>query len=285
MNAIVTFDFEDHAVRTVTVDGEPWFVGKDVCRCLEIANHSDALARLGNDERKGVAITDPLGRNRQTAVGVNEPGIYRLVFESRKAAAERFKRWLAHEVLPQIRRTGRYAPQETPISPRMEEIELINAHVRLVAEARRVYGRAAARAMWEKGPLPQVDKPGIVLSRNSVIEPEDDGTECLAHLLRHQAGNGRTVGSLVAFAFCDGITRKAVEAMGVKIVADKKAPRIAIAERHDVLAQIFAETPWAEDWLTPLLSLDRTFVRLTGFGKRTLRAVHLPKSALAAVGY
>lgn len=106
---IAPFRFEGHSVRATVQDGEPWFVGKDVCGALEIANHNDALSRLDADERKGVAIADPLGKNKQTLVCISEPGVYRLVFTSRVPKAEAFKRWLAHDVLPSIRRTGSYS--------------------------------------------------------------------------------------------------------------------------------------------------------------------------------
>ena len=107
---IQIFNFEGTPVRDVLINGEPWFVGVDVCRCLDISNHSDALGSLPDDERDGVGITDPMGRG-QTAICINEPGLYRLIFKSRKPEAERFKTWVVREVLPQIRRTGRYAPQ------------------------------------------------------------------------------------------------------------------------------------------------------------------------------
>ncbi len=103
-----TYHFEGTPVRDVLVAGEPWFVGKDVCGVLGITNHNDALGSLPDDERKGVGIGDPLGRNEQEMICVNEPGLYRLIFKSRKAEAERFKRWVCHEVLPAIRRTGAY---------------------------------------------------------------------------------------------------------------------------------------------------------------------------------
>jgi prophage antirepressor-like protein len=104
---IQVFDFEDCAVRTVTgPDGNWWFVGADVCRALTIGNSRDALSRLDEDE-KGVGITDTLGGRQQMTI-ISEPGLYRLIFTSRVDAAERFKRWLAHDVLPALRKTGRY---------------------------------------------------------------------------------------------------------------------------------------------------------------------------------
>lgn len=266
-------------MRTMLIEGEPWFVAKDVCRCLDIGNDRKALMRLDADE-KGVTISDTLG-GAQTMNIVSEPGVFRLVFTSRSEAAERFKRWLAHDVLPQIRKTGRYSVSEA-LSPRMEEIELINAHTRNVAEARRIYGRAAARQLWEKSPLPQISKAEPHFPRGAEIDPEDDGMECLTHLLRHAAGNGGSIAGVIDLAFADDIARGRVEAMGLKVIAGA-TPRVAIAEKHEALAAIYAGSPWSEDWYLPLLSLDGALSRQTRFGLKERRAVHLPKAILARV--
>ncbi len=101
-----TYHFEGTPVRDVLVAGEPWFVGKDVCGVLGIADHNQALGSLPDDERGGYVVPTP--RGDQEMICVNEPGLYRLIFKSRKAEAERFKRWVCHEVLPAIRRTGAY---------------------------------------------------------------------------------------------------------------------------------------------------------------------------------
>jgi len=103
---VIPFKFDGHDVRVIRRDGEAWLVAKDVCNALSIRNSRDAIQRLDNDE-KGVATTDTPGGPQQTTV-INEAGCYRLVFTSRKESAERFKRWLAHEVLPEIRQTGSY---------------------------------------------------------------------------------------------------------------------------------------------------------------------------------
>lgn len=98
-------------IRALAIDGEPWFVAKDVCEALGISNNRDALARLDEDE-KGVALTDTPG-GKQRVQTVNEPGLYTLVLSSRKPEARDFKRWVTHEVLPAIRRHGAYATAET----------------------------------------------------------------------------------------------------------------------------------------------------------------------------
>lgn len=105
-NEIQKFDFRGASLRTLTDEaGEPWFVAKDVCDILEISNPSDALKRLDDDERSRFN----LGRQGETNI-VNEAGLYVLVLGSRKPEAHEFKRWVTHEVLPQIRRTGGYIP-------------------------------------------------------------------------------------------------------------------------------------------------------------------------------
>ena len=103
-NEIRKFDFRGASLRTLTDEaGEPWFVAKDVCDILEISNVTMALQKLDDDERSKFN----LGRQGETNI-VNEAGLYVLVLGSRKPEAHEFKRWVTHEVLPQIRRTGGY---------------------------------------------------------------------------------------------------------------------------------------------------------------------------------
>lgn len=105
-NEIQKFDFKGASLRTLTDEaGEPWFVAKDVCDILGHSNVSMALDRLDDDERSKFN----LGRQGETNI-VNEAGLYVLVLGSRKPEAHEFKRWVTHEVLPQIRRTGGYIP-------------------------------------------------------------------------------------------------------------------------------------------------------------------------------
>lgn len=98
-------------VRTVMVDGQPWFVAKDVCAVLGISNPSDAVRSLDDDEYQLVpaALVSSEGRPQDSFNLVNEPGLYSLILRSRKPEAKAFKRWITHEVLPAIRRTGSYA--------------------------------------------------------------------------------------------------------------------------------------------------------------------------------
>lgn len=156
MNAVVPLAFGDSMVRVVRHQDDDWFVGKDVCQALGHRNHKDALARLDADERDGVGITDPIGRMQETTV-ITEPGVWRLVLRSRVEAAQQFKRWFAHEVLPTLRKTGPYAVPGTADTPPSDGL-IRDRELRLetVAEARRLYGAARARHLWEALGLPKV---------------------------------------------------------------------------------------------------------------------------------
>lgn len=113
MNDVTIFRKDEFgAVRAVTLEGEPWFVAADVCRALGLGNSSKAVMPLDDDE-KGITNSNTLG-GEQKMVIVSEPGLYSLIVRSRKPEAKAFKRWITHEVIPSIRKTGGYiAGQET----------------------------------------------------------------------------------------------------------------------------------------------------------------------------
>ena len=113
--ALANLAFEGKPVRVVMENGEPWWVAADVCEVLGIDKHRDAVSRLDEDER-GSVLVDTLG-GRQEVASINEAGLYTLILRSRKPQAKAFKRWVTHEVLPTIRKTGIYmapAPDESP---------------------------------------------------------------------------------------------------------------------------------------------------------------------------
>ena len=106
-NKLMTFENAAFGkIRTLTIDGEPWFVAADVCRALEIGNPSMTVERLDDDE-KGISTIDTLGGKQRMTI-INEPGLYSLVLSSRKPEAKAFKRWITHEVIPAIRKYGGY---------------------------------------------------------------------------------------------------------------------------------------------------------------------------------
>ena len=113
-NEIQKFDFKGSSLRTLTDEaGEPWFVAKDVCDILGMSNPSMAVTALDKDEVAQIDPKDYLGsenRSNQAVNIVSEPGLYKLIMRSRKPEAKEFQRWVPHEVLPSIRKTGGYIP-------------------------------------------------------------------------------------------------------------------------------------------------------------------------------
>lgn len=122
MNELQIFNNEEFGqIRTVTINNEPWFVGKDVAEILGYSNTRKALTDHVDDEDKldGVTIRDSIGRE-QSPIFINESGLYSLILRSQLPAAKRFKRWVTSEVLPAIRRTGSYEMEQ--YSPEMKAI-------------------------------------------------------------------------------------------------------------------------------------------------------------------
>ena len=111
MNAVKIFEnAEFGSVRTVMIDGAPYFVGKDVAGILGYSNSRKALADHVDEDDKGVTICDTLGGNQKLTV-INESGFYSLVFSSKMPNAKKFTRWVTNEVLPSIRQKGIYATE------------------------------------------------------------------------------------------------------------------------------------------------------------------------------
>ena len=109
-NEIQQFYFNSAAaLRTLTdKTGEPWFVAKDVCDILELNNITEALRPLDDDEKTNFRNSEVAQNGGRAPIIISEPGLYKLIMRSRKPEAKEFQRWVTHEVLPQIRRTGGY---------------------------------------------------------------------------------------------------------------------------------------------------------------------------------
>jgi anti-repressor protein len=175
---LIQHAFHGQAVRVITDErGEPWFVAKDVCSVLGIGNTSMALSRLDDDE-KGVSLADTPG-GRQSVSTVNEPGLYALILRSDKPGAREFKRWVTHELLPEVRRTGSYSlPKDYPSALRA-----------LAAEAE-------TRALLEAKVVADAPK---VLFANAVATTESD--VLVSHLAVILKANGVDVGATRLFAW------------------------------------------------------------------------------------
>lgn len=188
------FKYGDFPVRVLLFDGDPWFVAAEVCAVLDIANVSDAVSSLDNDEKQQVRS---IIANPDVAPGgrdpwlISEPGLYSLVLRSRKPEAKTFKRWITHEVIPAIRKNGVYG--ETPVeavldrlsprqlaelilkeSDRADEAEAQVAELRPLAEIAQVVAVSAedhgrSWAVDEVAKLLSSD-PNIKIGRNRLFE-------------------------------------------------------------------------------------------------------------------
>ena len=132
MTDLQHYEFNGTMVRTVLVDGEPCFIARDICTVLEIGNTSQAVASLDEDER-GVITNEGrvAGFGPQSMTYVTEAGMYSLVLRSRKPEAKAFKRWVTHEVLPAIRRTGSYSVPAAV--PALTEDEIVHQALQITA--------------------------------------------------------------------------------------------------------------------------------------------------------
>lgn len=128
MNELQIFNNEEFGnVRSLMIDNEPWFVGKDVAEALGYKNVRDSLARHidSDDKRDGVVIHDSMGREQKPII-INESGLYSLILSSKLPSAKKFKHWVTSEVLPTLRKTGSYA--KVPTDPRELLMLTIKAH-------------------------------------------------------------------------------------------------------------------------------------------------------------
>ena len=124
MNDLQLFNYEGRAVRTVTIEGEPWWVAKDVCDILELTNITESLKRVAEEDLTSVKLNSG-GQDREMRI-INESGLYSLILLSIKPEAKKFKKWITSEVLPSIRKTGQYNIEQNP--QKLISMALIEAH-------------------------------------------------------------------------------------------------------------------------------------------------------------
>lgn len=120
-NTPMPFNYGSNQIRTISIDGEPFFLAKDICNALELSDTNKALKNLDNEDK----LTRTLfvsGQNRNVWL-VNESGLYNLIFKSRKLGAKKFKRWVTSEVLPTLRKTGKYEVSK----PQPRSVQIANA--------------------------------------------------------------------------------------------------------------------------------------------------------------
>ena len=160
MNMLKVFEKAEFGrVRVVECEGEPWFVAKDVCEYLELTDVSKTISLLDDDEKGTNSIRTPGGE--QQMLVVSEPGLYSLILRSRKPEAKAFKRWVTHEILPSIRKTGHYGAPET-------EDEIL-ARALVIAEGRLGMLSHAVSELQEQIAL---DAPKVELAE-AIMETEE----------------------------------------------------------------------------------------------------------------
>lgn len=159
MNTPQIFNFEQNEVRTILVNDEPYFVGKDVADVLGYSNTQKAILNHVDEEDKGVTKWDTLG-GKQNMTIINESGLYSLILKSKLPTAKKFKRWVTSEVLPQIRKHGMYATDELLDNPDL----LIEVATKLKEE--RTLRLVAEQKVAEM--QPKVNYHDIILANKSV---------------------------------------------------------------------------------------------------------------------
>ena len=139
-NKIEVFKNEQFGeIRTALIENEPWFVAVDVCRALEIGNSSQAISRLDADEKMITLISNEGNkRGNPNMTVVNEPGLYTLILSSRKPEAKTFKRWITHDVIPMIRKTGGYMTDSLLERIQKEPAVIVEFAQALILERNRV---------------------------------------------------------------------------------------------------------------------------------------------------
>lgn len=153
MNEIIqTFNNSEFGeVRTLTINGEPWFVGKDVAERLGYINSRDALAKHVDSEDKGVANCDTLGGAQKLPI-INESGLYSLILSSKLPNAKIFKRWITSEVIPSIRKHGTYTMKDRkpdPYADKRATAMLLNAKTRVANQMKKFWDAAGIKPQYQ----------------------------------------------------------------------------------------------------------------------------------------
>lgn len=246
-NNLQTFDFDENPVRVIEKDGTPWFVAADVARVLDIKNSRDAISVLDDDE-KGVALTDTLGGRQEMNI-ISESGLYILILRCRDAIKRgtvpyRFRKWVTGEVLPAIRKTGRYElPADDGEDDGEDRTDVLpdrstSQWLKMIRETRLLYGRNAAREMWTRSPLPKIgiETPDCAPKTSA----EETGRRCLAILTDAAVSDGRTVRDLVRQNDDEALKR-----YGMRFFYLDGQKYLAVLNGHSFLDKVFRTTAFA----------------------------------------
>lgn len=166
MNEITSYVFDGSNVRTLVIDGQPYFVGKDVAEILGYANTRDALSKhVDSEDKNTVAIHDGIKRGNPNQTVINESGLYSLILGSKLPQAKEFKHWVTHEVLPSIRKHGAYMTDE-----KIEEA-LLNPDtlIKLATELKTERERRSIAEQRVNELTPKASYYDLVLSNESLV--------------------------------------------------------------------------------------------------------------------
>jgi hypothetical protein len=173
---MLPYQFDEQPVRVVLIGDDPWWVASDIARVLGYS-HTPHMLRIMDDDEKGVHNLDTPGGEQQLTI-ISESGLFAAILKSRKVEAQRFRRWVTGEVLPSLRRHGRYDmhgpnPPELP-SPAIEDAELprLTAAIGIMREARQIWGREECRRIWIRIGLPAPITEAEVLGSDLVQKVE-----------------------------------------------------------------------------------------------------------------
>ena len=195
MNDLQLFKFENKDVRTLQIDGEPWFVGKDVTEILGYSKSRNALARhVTAEDKEVVPVQGDLGGTQEMTV-INESGLYSLILSSKLPSAKEFKHWITSEVLPQIRQTGKYAPK--PLSREELLAKAVLEADTMIKEQKELIEQKT-KELEEKNNKLEEQKPKVIFAESVVASDSAILIRELAHLIKQ---NGFEIGEKRLYAW------------------------------------------------------------------------------------
>lgn len=199
MNDLQLFKFENKDVRALQIDGEPWFVGKDVAKILGYSNPSKAVSiHVDNEDKKSEMLPHSQNGNLVTkskTTLINESGLYSLILSSKLPSAKEFKHWITSEVLPQIRKTGKYAPK--PLSREELLAKAVLEADTMIKEQKELIEQKT-KELEETNNKLEEQKPKVIFAESVVASDSAILVRELAHLIKQ---NGFAIGEKRLYAW------------------------------------------------------------------------------------
>lgn len=193
MPEVRTFYFEGQEIRVVIVEGKPLLVLSDVCEALGIGNPSDVARRLDDDEKAALDIIDTRSetKQRRAFTTINEAGFYQVILLSRKPNAKQFKRWITHEVLQSINKTGAYSVKKLSDEERLQDLLALDGDI-VIAYGQKLKQAAElqTKVLLLENKI-EHDKPKIIFAEAVSVAETDILVGELAKILK---GNGIAIG-------------------------------------------------------------------------------------------